>query len=148
METPVQTLCDLDFQYGITIDVALLGLASVILLLKTLTDIPVAVSFISTLAVLGLLTHVLVRELHCKHRRPSSSPETPATDQNSAPTASSTAAAAASSTAAASPEEASTEPAPEGALGFWKDMPGLGGRRVAAPRCGRGYSSYIPGSEI
>lgn len=157
-----QTLCELDAKYGITIDVALLGFASAILFVKAVTEIPSFLTVLSTVTVLGLLLHLLVREFvpsYCP-RPPPSVPVAPSASEPAAraaadpaaavsqPAAVSQAAVASQAAAAALPlgaaRQFSRPSSQANAFEFWKDTPGLQGRQVTKPRCGRGYSNYVP----
>jgi hypothetical protein len=144
MRISARTLCEVDAKYGITIDVALLGFASGILLLKTVTEtLPSSLTVLSTVAVLGLLVHLLVREFAPLHCPPSPSPPAP---QPPSATLVPTSSAASPATDARPPAAAARQPSPSlgSALDFWKDTPGIQGRQVAKLRSGRGYSNYVP----
>lgn len=132
-------ICEFDAKYGITIDVALLAVASALLFVKTLTEtLPSSLAVLSTVAILGLLVHILVREFV-----PSYCPIPAA--QTSVPLAPTTTTSSTPPPPTKPPAAAAAQKPPVGsALEFWKDTPGLQGRQLAAPRCARGYSNYIP----
>lgn len=163
--------CEFDAKYGLTIDLAFMGIAAILLILKwRFESLPSSLNALSTLTILGLLMHTLAREFlpnYCRDDVPPPSTTTTTTTVPTTTTPESASVTPAASESQPQPAQVADVPLPQApstaapaapaapaalagplrggnALAFWGNVQGLQGRRVEPPRCGRGYAHHIP----